>query len=123
MARRATFGVPVLLLASGCAYAPAFTHGPPYGHDLVREHHDAFPAPSEREARFARIRRFGSQQSCEAYLSGIGEVVRLSAYEAAAHRRVAHEGRAAVEEHHCARETLKIRAWYAQAHESAADHH
>ncbi len=123
MARRATLGVPALLLASGCAYAPAFTHGPPYGNDLVREHHDAFPAPSEREARFARIRNFGSQQRCEAHLSGIGEIVRLSAYEAVAHRQVANEGRAVLEEHHCARETLKIRAWYLQGHGSEADHH
>ena len=123
MARRAIFGVPALLLASGCAYAPGFTHGPPYGGDLVREHHDAFPAASEREARFARLRHFGSQQRCEAHLSGIGEVVRLSAYEAVAHREVAFQGRAAIEEHLCARETLKVRAWYAQAHDPQADHH
>jgi len=123
MARRASFGLPALLLASGCAYAPSFTHGPPYGGDLVREHHDPFPAASEREARFARIRHFGSQQRCEAHLATIGEVVRLSAYEAVAHRNVVHEGRAVVEEHHCARETLKIRAWYQQAHEAEAGHH
>lgn len=119
MARRAIFGIPALLLASGCAYAPAFTHGPPYGDDLVVEHHDAFPAASEREARFARTRHFGSQRRCEAHLSGIGEIVRLSAYEAVAHRTVARADRAIVEEHHCARETLNIRAWYAPA----ADHH
>jgi hypothetical protein len=123
MARRAIFGVLAPLVASGCAYAPSFTHGPPYGDDLVREHHDAFPAPSEHEARFSRIRHFGSQRRCETYLDGIGEVVRLSAYETVAHRRVAHEGRAIVEEHHCGRETLKIRAWYEQPHESEADPH
>lgn len=123
MAWRASLGLLALLPAGGCAYAPAFTHGPPYGGDLVREHHDAFPAASEREARFARVRHFGSQQRCEAHLGGVGEVIRLSAYEAVAHRTLAHEGRAVVEEHHCAGETLKIRAWYEQAHEAEAAHH
>jgi len=123
MARRAYFGLLALLSGSGCAYAPGFTHGPPYGGDLVREHHDAFPAANEREARFARIRHFGSQRRCEAHLSGIGEVVRLSAYETVAHRTVAHEGRSVVEEHHCARETLKVRAWHEQTHEAAAPDH
>lgn len=123
MVRRATSGVTALLLAGGCAYAPAFTHGPPYGHDLVREHHDAFPAPGEREARFARIRHFGSQQSCEAHLGGVGEVVRLSAYEAVAHRTTGPQGHRVIEEHHCARETLRIRAWYEQAGEADAAHH
>jgi hypothetical protein len=123
MARRAPFGLLALLLAGGCAYGPGFTHGPPYGGDLVREHHDAFPAASEREARFARIRHFGSQRRCEAHLSGLGEVVRLSAYEVVAHRTIAYEGRPVIEEHHCARETLQVRAWYEQAHEPEAAHH
>lgn len=123
MVRRATFGLPALLLAGGCAYAPAFTHGPPYGDDLVREHHDAYPAPSEREARFARLRQFGSQQRCEAHLGAVGEVVRLSAYEAVAHRTIGPDGHRVTEEHLCARETLKIRAWYEQGGETQAPHH
>lgn len=112
MAWRASLGPVALLLASGCAYAPSFTHGPPFGSALVVEHHDSFPAASEREARFAETRHYGSQRKCEEKLRGIGEVVRLSSFEALVHRTVSHEGRQVTEEHLCARETLRVRAWY-----------
>ena len=123
MARRASLGLIALIAAGGCAYAPSFSVGPPYGGDLVEEHHDAFPAASEREARFTEIRALDSQQKCEERLAGIGEVVRLSAYEALAHHATTHAGRPVVEEHHCARETLRVRAWYSDGQGASESHH
>jgi hypothetical protein len=99
----------------------ACTTGPPFGDDLATIHHDPFPAASEREARFARIEQFGSPERCLAHLAELGDVLRLSSYEAVVHRAVPHHGRPATEEHHCAQETLRIRAWYTDG--GGAAHH
>lgn len=113
MAMRCHLGAALLL--------GACTTGPPFGDDLATPHHDAFPAASERAARFARSERFGSPSACQARLAEMGDVVRLSASEAVAHRAASHRGRPAIEEHHCAQATLKIRAWYTDG--GGAAHH
>jgi len=106
----------VLLAICGC------TQGPPFGDDHPVAHHDPFPAPNEREARFVQARAYGSQPDCEERLGEIGPVVHLSAYEAVAHRTVPHEGGEAIEEHLCAREILRVRAWYSGTAPAPAHH-
>jgi len=104
-------------LLAGCTY------GPPFWSDLVVPHHDSFPAGSARDARFVNIRQFGSQGQCEARLAQLGHVVRISSYEAVVHHSTTHDGRPAIEEHHCASKTLRTRAWFTDGLGAGDDHH